>query len=103
VVFSVVEKKKGLTLDVSFRTKKEDFNLNDLIKRITSEGGGRKFKGAYQVNLDYFIHCSDRDLLWRTVSTTTVEVLKTQRDARGFDSIKNYLRRVGGKFFKLFR
>jgi nanoRNase/pAp phosphatase (c-di-AMP/oligoRNAs hydrolase) len=103
VVFSIVEKKKGMTLNVSFRTKKEDFNLNELIKRITSEGGGRKFKGAYQVNLDYFIHCSDRDLLWQTVSVTTVEVLKRQRDAGGFESIKNYLRRVGGKFLNLFR
>ena len=103
VVFSIVEKKKGLTLDVSFRTKAEDFNLNELIKRITSEGGGRKFKGAYQVNLDYFIHCTDRDLLWQAVSTTTIEVLKSQRDTHGFDGIKNYFRRLGGKFLNLFR
>jgi nanoRNase/pAp phosphatase (c-di-AMP/oligoRNAs hydrolase) len=103
VVYSVVERKKGLTLNVSFRTKTEDFNLNEFIKRITSEGGGRKFKGAYQVNLDYFIHCTDRELLWKAISMTTLEVLKNQRDAHGFEGIKSYFRRIGGKFLNLFR
>jgi len=103
VVFSIVEKKKGLILNVSFRTKKKNFNLNTLIKRITSEGGARKFKGAYQVNLDYFGYCTDRDLLWKVVYTTTVDVLKKQRDARGMQYFKNYLRRAKGKLVDIFR
>jgi nanoRNase/pAp phosphatase (c-di-AMP/oligoRNAs hydrolase) len=103
VVFSIVEKKRGLILNVSFRTKKEHFNLNALIKRITSEGGGRKFKGAYQVNLDYFVHCTDKDLLWKVVYTTTLDVLKKQRDARGRNYLKNYLRRAKGKLVDVFR
>jgi nanoRNase/pAp phosphatase (c-di-AMP/oligoRNAs hydrolase) len=78
VVFSIVEKKNGLTLDASFRTNIPTFNLAKLIKRITSEGGGRPFKGAFQVNLDYFIHCPDRDLLWKLVYLTTVEALKKE-------------------------
>lgn len=103
VVFSIVEKKKGLILDVSFRTKKKNFNLNALIKRITSEGGARKFKGAYQVNLDYFVHCTDKDQLWKVVYMTTIDVLKKQRDARGLEYVKNYLRRAGGKLLDIFR
>ncbi len=103
VVFSIVEKKKGLILNVSFRTKIKNFNLNTLIKRITSEGGARKFKGAYQVNLDYFVHCCDKALLWKVVYMTTIDVLKKQRDARGLEYVKNYLRRVGGKLLDIFR
>lgn len=80
VVFGIVEKKNRLMLDASFRTKDEDLNLNTLIKKITKEGGARKFKGAYQVNLDYFTACPDRDLLWKTVYASTLETLKKSRD-----------------------
>jgi nanoRNase/pAp phosphatase (c-di-AMP/oligoRNAs hydrolase) len=80
VVFGIVEKDGRLTLDASFRSKDEDLNLNALIKKITKEGGARKFKGAFQVDLDYFANCPDRDLLWQTVYTTTIETLKKRRD-----------------------
>ncbi|HQO02819.1 MAG TPA: hypothetical protein PLI62_11145 [Spirochaetota bacterium] len=82
IVFALVETRdhKGLVLDASFRTEDRDLDLNYLIKRITSEGGARQYKGAYQVNMDYFVHCPDRELLWQTVSVTTIEVLKKQRD-----------------------
>ncbi|MCP5104470.1 MAG: DHH family phosphoesterase, partial [bacterium] len=103
VVFSIVEKQNGLTLNVSFRTKKEDYNLNSLIKRITSQGGGRKYKGAYQVDLDYFFNCPDRDLLWKMVCITTLEVLKKQRDTYGVEEIKNYFRKLRGKLLDIFR
>lgn len=103
VVFFIVEKKDGLTLNVSFRTKREEFNLNALIKRITSDGGARKYKGAYQVNLDYFVHCPDKDLLWNMVNMTTIEALKKQRDFHGVEEIKTYFRQLKGKLFDLFK
>lgn len=103
VIFFIVETKKGLTLNVSFRTKKEKFNMNALIKRITSEGGARKFKGAYQVNLDYFINCPDKDLLWNVVYMTTIEALKKQRDTYGVEEVKDYFRKLRGKLLDLFR
>ncbi len=103
VVFFIVEKKGGLTLNVSFRTKRETFNLNALIKRITSEGGARRYKGAYQVNLDYFVHCPDRESLWKMVNMTTIEALKKQRDSYGVEEIKTYFRKLKGKLLDLFR
>lgn len=103
VVFFIIEKKDGLTLNVSFRTKNEEFNLNALIKRITSEGGARKYKGAYQVNLDYFVNCPDRESLWNIVNITTVEALKRQRDSHGVEEIKTYFRKLKGKLFDLFQ
>lgn len=95
VVFSIIEKKAGLTLDASFRTSEEDYNLNTLIKRITREGGGRKFKGAYQVNLDYFTNCPDKEHLWEVVYSTTVEALKKQRDQYRV----GFLREIWDKIF----
>jgi nanoRNase/pAp phosphatase (c-di-AMP/oligoRNAs hydrolase) len=80
VVFGIVEKDNRLVLDASFRTKNENLNLNTLIPKITKEGGGRKYKGAFQVNLDYFVHCPDREQLWKTVYSTTIETLKKRRD-----------------------
>lgn len=99
VVFGIVEKDSRLTLDASFRTKDENLNLNTLIKKITREGGARKFKGAFQVNLDYFANCPDREQLWQLVYTTTVETLKRSRDEahahelfKLFDHIKKKIR-----------
>ena len=103
VVFFIIENKEGLTLNVSLRTKDAKFNMNALIKRITTEGGARKFKGAYQVNLDYFIHCPDKEILWKIVSLTTVEVLKKQRDSLGMEELKDYFRNIREKLLNLFR
>ncbi len=99
-VFAVVESdsNKGLVLDVSIRVREETFNLDSLIKKINPDGGARKFKGAYQINLDYFKACPDRQLLWEVINATTVQIFKTQRDAVPpfefkplFDSIKKKL------------
>ena len=75
-------------------------NLNDVIKAITAEGGARKFKGAYQINMDYFSRCPDRALLWDVIRLTTIEVLKKSRDElyitelKGFyNKLKNRIRR----------
>ncbi len=104
VVFAIVEKKRGrgLSLDVSFRTSNADLDLNGIIKSITSEGGGRAYKGAYQVNLDYFASCPDRDLLWKMVRLTTLETLKASRDNKRLIELQGFYRRVRGKIEGLF-
>jgi len=91
VVFAIIEKKslKSLTLDVSLRTTDENLNLNEFIKNITKEGGARKFKGAYQVPLDYFSNCPDKGLLWNLSQATTIEVIKKQIDIIPFIELKN--------------
>lgn len=97
VVFGIVEKNNRLMLDACFRAKEENLNLNTLIKKITKEGGARKYKGAFQVGLDYFTNCPDRDLLWKTVYTTTIETLKKRRDDSAANELKKFFGHVKRK------
>lgn len=105
VVFALVEKNggKNLALDASIRTKDSDLDLDFLIKQITQEGGGRRFKGAYQVNLDYFLHCPDRDKLWDLVSMTTGSVISRLRDDIHMIELKGFYRSVRKRISSLFR
>lgn len=105
VVFALVEKNggKNLVLDASFRTRDSDLDLDFLIKQITAEGGGRKFKGAYQVNLDYFTQCPDRDLLWELVEKTTAGVLTRMRDDIHIIELKGFYRNMKKKLTSMFR
>ncbi|HOP29892.1 MAG TPA: DHH family phosphoesterase [Spirochaetota bacterium] len=81
-VYSIVNdnRKHEMFLDVSIRTKSNNLDLNSLIKKITPTGGGRVYKGAYQIKLDYFRNTADRDALWKTVETATLDWLKKSRD-----------------------
>jgi nanoRNase/pAp phosphatase (c-di-AMP/oligoRNAs hydrolase) len=103
VVFSLVEKDKGLTLDASFRTRNEELNLNRLIKELSKNGGARRYKGAFQVNLDYFIHAPDPDLLWKTVHDTTIEALKKKIDDAAVGGIGYIFKLAKRKISSLFR
>ncbi len=97
VVFAVIEnqKKEEMFLDVSLRSGSSSVDLNRLVKQITPNGGGRQFKGAYQVNLDYFRKTPERDMLWKVVEATTVDTLRRSRDALysgGFEGFYRSLR-----------
>lgn len=104
-VFAVIVKKKpeGLNLDASFRTEDENIDLNKLIHSISSIGGGRKYKGAYQVDLDYFLTCPDRDLLWNLIESTTIVKLKKARDEMPFTKIKHFYTKIADKAGKIFK
>lgn len=82
VVFAIIEDQRNnkLTLDASIRSKSRALKLNPLIRRLASNGGGRRSKGAYQVKLDYFASFANRALLWELVNKATVEKLKRTRD-----------------------
>lgn len=105
IVFAAVQKNNdsGLTLDASIRTENENLDLNELIKSINSEGGGRRFKGAYQVNLDYFTNCPDREMLWETIKTTTIEVLKKHRDAIHIIELRGSYKKIKRRIKDIFR
>lgn len=68
-VFAGIEdnNKKGLFLDASIRTDAKNIDLNEIIKQISPDGGARRFKGAYQIDLDYFAMCPDKKLLWDVI------------------------------------
>lgn len=90
-VFAVIEdhNKGEMYLDVSLRTKSNTVDLNKFIKQITSNGGGRRYKGAYQVELSYFLDTPDRDMLWNAIESTTLETLRKSRDALYAAGIKD--------------
>lgn len=95
VVFAIIEdpKRNRIALDASLRSSREQIDLNEIIRGITPEGGARKFKGAYQIQLDYFRHCPDRGLLWKLVEITTVDLLKRSRDELYITELKGFYRK----------
>lgn len=104
VVFALIarDRGRGMTLDASFRTKDAKLNLDSIIKEISSEGGARRFKGAFQVNLDYFAHGPDMKLLWELVRATTVHILRNKRDEIRFIELKGFYRKLRSRLDSLF-
>ncbi len=105
IVFAAVIRKKpqGLRLDASFRTDDKNIDLDGLIKEITQTGGGRKYKGAYQVDLNYFADFQDEDMLWKVIKSETVSRIKHLRDKSQLVEIKGLYKRIKRKaesFFK---
>jgi len=91
-VFAIIEdhRKKETYLDVSLRSGSSSVDLNRLIKKITPNGGGRRFKGAYQIKLNYLQNTPNRDMLWQVVEAATFESLRKSRDSlyiTGLESI----------------
>ncbi len=103
-VFAVIEnhKKQETYLDVSLRTKNSNVDLNRIIKNITPNGGGRKYKGAYQVKLNYLKNAPDKDLLWQVVEAATLETLRKSRDAFYHTGIKGIYSSVKDKLRTIF-
>ena len=104
IVFAAIEdvKRERLTLDASLRSSREQIDLNEIIRGITPEGGARKFKGAYQIHLDYFRHCPDRGLLWKLIEMTTVDLLKKCRDELYITELKGFYRKFKKRVRDLF-
>ena len=105
IVFAAVARKKphGLRLDASFRTEDENINLDLLIKRITRSGGGRKYKGAYQVDMNYFVNCPDKNLLWDVIKCATIARLKDLRDEIQLIKINGIYKKVIKKAENIFK
>lgn len=104
-VFAIVEKKKGegMTLDVSVRSRDGNFDMDFFIKEITATGGGRKYKGAFQVNLDFFTYCPDKSMLWEMVSKTVHNAIIKKRDELPIIELKGLYRKIKNKIFTVFR
>ncbi len=104
-VYALVEnqRKRELNLDVSLRSKNDNVDLNRLIKKITPSGGGRQYKGAYQVKLNYFTNAPDKDLFWSTVEATTLETLRKSRDTlyiTGIEKVYSNIKKKVVSFLK---
>ena len=104
IVFAAIITKKpqGLRLDASFRTDDETMDLDSHIKEITHTGGGRKYKGAYQVDLNYFADCPDKDILWNVIKLTTTAHIKRLRDKSQIVEIKGFYNKMKKKAGRLF-
>jgi len=105
VVTSLVKDKSNshLWIDTSFRTQKGNIDLDNIIKEITPNGGGRKYKGAFQINIDYFYDAPDQELLWQTVLTTTMEIIKKKRDELYVTEIKGAYKDLKGRIVSFFK
>ncbi|HEY1405010.1 MAG TPA: hypothetical protein VF857_00235 [Spirochaetota bacterium] len=103
-VFALIERKgsDGLYLDTSIRASEESFDLNRFIKFVAPEGGARSFKGAFQVNLDYFNAAPDKQLLWELVRNTTIANLVAARDHFPAITFETLFSKFKRKFRKLF-
>jgi nanoRNase/pAp phosphatase (c-di-AMP/oligoRNAs hydrolase) len=104
-VYAIIENKKknDLYLDVSFRSESSKVDLNRVIKRITPNGGGRQYKGAYQIKLNYFINAPDRNLLWNIVETTTIETLKKSRDNLHISELESFYSNIKKQIFSFLK
>ncbi len=96
-VFAIIENSKRgeMYLDVSLRSGSSSVDLNRIIKRITPNGGGRQYKGAYQVKLDYFRNTPEKEMLWKVVEATTLDILRRSRDTyykAGIESLYENIR-----------
>jgi len=105
VVFAIIDRKKqnGLFIDASIRTSIISFDLNKYIKTIAPGGGARTYKGAFQVNLDFFSTAPDKQALWNLVCETTISKLKLGRDhfpAIFIEGLFSKIRRNVHKIFK---
>ena len=96
VVFALIsdQKSRRLYLDASIRTTLQTLNLSNFVRMFSAEGGGRNFKGAFQVNLDYFYNCPEMGKMWELVRLTTIEKLKNGRDHITVLSIEGIFRRL---------
>jgi nanoRNase/pAp phosphatase (c-di-AMP/oligoRNAs hydrolase) len=103
IVYAIVEDKHALFLDVSIRSKSKKLDINSLIKRITSTGGGRNYKGAYQIKLDYFNDCPDKELLFKMVKLTTIEKFKKSKDKTHIPEISKLYESTLKKAFSFFK
>lgn len=99
VVYCLIRKnrKKELVLDASIRSPKASLNLDNIIKRITATGGSRKFKGAFQVSMDYFSECPREEELWELVRATTEERFKDLKDSPLVREISGVFRKLRGR------
>lgn len=104
-VFAIVEKgeEKGYALDVSVRSRDENFDMDFFIKEITPTGGGRKYKGAFQINLDFFRYCPDKSMLWDIVSKTVHNAIIKKRDELPIIELKGLYRKLKKKISTIFR
>lgn len=104
IVFALItrDRGRGMTLDASLRTVNPKLNLDSVIKEISSEGGARRFKGAFQVNMDYFAHSPDMRMLWELVRTTTLEILRKKRDGIRFIELRGFYKKLRSSLARIF-
>lgn len=83
-----------LLLDVSVRASKSRINLNSIIKNIALTGGARKYKGAFQVDMDFFRFCEDEEAVRKMIFSVLVSAVKNQKDAGLAHSMKNLISKL---------
>lgn len=104
-VFALILKnnQKNLVLDASIRTRDEKLDLNALIRALPVGGGARTYKGAFQVGMDFFARCPDKNIVWEAVRTTSHDLIKTIRDEMPLLELKGFYTRIKKTISGIFR
>lgn len=101
-VYALIRSRKHLIIDVSLRSRNRETPLLPLIQQITHEGGARPFKGAFQINMDYFLFMADSEELWHLVEESTrhqiLTAFRQSGDKGRWSPLTNWLRRLGHFF-----
>jgi nanoRNase/pAp phosphatase (c-di-AMP/oligoRNAs hydrolase) len=104
IIFAIIQKNhsKGTYLDASVRTNDRDYDLNHFIKEITPGGGARAFKGAFQVDLNFFTQSPDKQQLWDLIVSTTFQRITESYDKYPSSSIRTFFMRLKNRIKRLF-
>jgi nanoRNase/pAp phosphatase (c-di-AMP/oligoRNAs hydrolase) len=104
IVFACIQKShsQGLYLDASVRTADRGYDLNNFIKDITPDGGARAFKGAFQVDLNFFSQNPGKPLFWDMIVETTLQRIIVSYEKHPPTSIKSFFMRIRSRIKRLF-
>lgn len=103
VIYAIIKRPEcGMYLDVSIRSKNKNLNINSMVKSITANGGGRQYKGAYQIDLNYFCPYPEQREIWNIVSRSTIEQIKLTRDNNAFIQIEDISETISHRLRSLF-
>lgn len=70
LVYGIIEKSSGTVVEGSIRSTDAGFDTDAFVKQFSKSAGGRKYKGGFQIALDFWSDCEDRELLETFVNTT---------------------------------
>lgn len=69
LVYGIIEKAEGSVVEGSIRSTDAGFDVDSFARQFSSNAGGRKYKGGFQIPLDFWATCERRELLEELVKT----------------------------------
>jgi len=77
LIYAIIEKAEGSSLQGSIRSIDASFDIDNFVKNFSNNSGGRKFKGGFEISLGFWSTCDNRELLDEFTRTTIEGKLKS--------------------------